>query len=167
MTTNSPSGRTRTGWGFDAHQINQSPPLLLGGVVVSETMGVEATSDGDVVAHAVTDALLGAAVLGDMGDWFPSDDPSFLNADSMALLTVAVDAAAKDGWRPVHADITVIAQTVRVSPHRSGVRAAIATRLGVAVDSVSVKASTTDGLGWIGSGEGIAAVAIVTVEDRG
>ena len=163
MTDTAPSGPRRTGWGFDAHRTNAEPPLLLGGVVVSETIGVEATSDGDVVAHAVTDALLGACVLGDMGEWFPSDDPAFHNADSMALLGRAVEQAARAGWVPTHADVTVIAQDVRVAPHRSGVRAAIAGRLGLAVDAVSVKATTTDGLGWLGVGEGIAAVAVVSV----
>lgn len=154
----------RTGWGFDAHRLDGPPPIVLGGVVVSEDLGVSATSDGDVVAHAVTDAVLGAAVLGDIGEHFPSTDPAFEGADSIALLRRAVEMAADSGWNPVHCDVTVLAETVRVGPHRSGIRAGLADALGVAADAVSVKASTTDGLGWLGTGEGLAAVAVVTVE---
>lgn len=164
MTDAAPAGSMRTGWGFDAHRLNLLPPLVLGGVVISEEVGVEATSDGDVVAHALTDAILGASVLGDMGEWFPSDDPAFQGADSMALLGRALEHAAKAGWAPGHVDITVISQDVRIAPHRSAIRAGIASRLGLGVDAVSVKATTTDGLGWLGAGEGIAAVAVMTVE---
>lgn len=155
---------TRTGWGFDAHRVTNRPPLLLGGVSVSDHFGVQATSDGDVVAHATTDAVLGAAVLGDMGEHFPSEDPAYHDADSMALLKKAVSMAAEHGWHPIHADITVLAQQVRIAPHRSGIRAGLANVLGIPVDAVSVKATTTDGLGFLGSGEGIAAVATVTME---
>lgn len=155
---------TRTGWGFDAHRVNDRPPVLLGGVVVSEDFGIQATSDGDVVAHALTDAVLGAAVLGDMGEHFPSADPAYDNADSMALLRSAVAMAADAGWKPAHADVTVIAQQVRISPHRSGIRAGVADALGLAVEAVSVKATTTDGMGFTGTGDGIAAVAVVTME---
>ncbi len=155
---------TRTGWGFDAHRFGGPPPLLLAGVVVSTEIGVVATSDGDVLAHAVTDALLGATVLGDMGEWFPSEDPAYTGADSMSLLRQVVSATAERGWRPSHVDATVIVETVRIAPHRSGIRAGLATALGLAVDQVSVKASTTDGLGALGAGEGIAAVAVIDVE---
>lgn len=158
---------TRTGWGFDAHRVTNRPPLLLGGVEVSDHFGVQATSDGDVVAHAVTDAVLGGAVLGDMGDHFPSEDVAYHDADSMALLRTAVSMASGAGWRPVHADITVIAQQVRIAPHRPGIRAGVADVLGISVEAVSVKATTTDGLGFLGSGEGIAAVAVVTMEPSG
>jgi 2-C-methyl-D-erythritol 2,4-cyclodiphosphate synthase len=163
MTGAAPPGQSRTGWGFDAHRLGGDPPILLGGVVVSEETGVIATSDGDVLAHAVTDAVLGAAVLGDMGDHFPSDDPSYAGADSMALLRRAGAEALSAGWRADHVDVTVIAESVRVAPYRSGIRAGIALALGLEVDRVSVKATTTDGLGPIGEGEGIAAVAVVTV----
>jgi 2-C-methyl-D-erythritol 2,4-cyclodiphosphate synthase len=157
-------GRSRTGWGFDAHRLGGDPPLLLGGVAVSDGEGVIATSDGDVLAHAVADALLGACVLGDLGDWFPSDDPSNLGADSMALLATVVSAGRDAGWLCSHVDVTVIAEHVRVAPHRSRIRAGLAEILALPLDHVSVKATTTDGLGLIGDGSGIAAMAIVTVE---
>lgn len=157
------SADTRVGWGFDAHQLNDQPPLVMGGVTVSESVGVEATSDGDVVAHAVTDALLGACVLGDIGQHFPSDDPAFQNADSMFLLRQAATMAMATGWVPTHVDVTVIVQEVRVAPHRDAMRDHLADALGMPVANLSLKATTTDGLGFIGQGDGLAAVAVVTV----
>ena len=153
----------RVGWGFDAHPLDGEPPLLLGGVVVSETEGVSATSDGDVLAHAVTDALMGASVLGDIGEHFPSDDPGLENVDSMALLRQTATMAMDSGWRPTHLDVTVIAERVRVSPHREEIRRRLADALALSEEAVSVKATTTDGLGFVGRGEGLAAVAVVTV----
>lgn len=126
-------------------------------------MGVSATSDGDVLAHAVTDALLGACALGDLGDHFPSDDPSYAGADSMQLLREAVVMATDGGWQPTHVDVTVIAESIRVSPHRDLIARSLAEALFVPVDAVSVKATTTDGMGFIGRGEGLAAVAVVSV----
>ncbi|HEX9761930.1 MAG TPA: 2-C-methyl-D-erythritol 2,4-cyclodiphosphate synthase [Acidimicrobiia bacterium] len=164
MNPHAPAGRSRTGWALDAHRLGGEPPLLLGGVVVSHHQGVLATSDGDVLAHAVTDAILGACVLGDMGEWFPSADQAYSGADSMALLRRAVAAGRDAGWVCSHVDATVIVEEVRVAPHRSGIRAGIADALGLPVDQVSVKATTTDGLGLIGEGRAIAVVAIVTVD---
>lgn len=154
---------TRVGWGFDAHRLDGEPPLRLGGVIVSESAGVSATSDGDVLAHAVIDALMGACVLGDLGQHFPSDDPASSNADSMALLRRAVVMAQEAGWQTAHVDVTVVAEKVRVTPHRETIVGALAESLGVPVEVVSVKATTTDGLGFTGSGEGLAAVAMVAV----
>lgn len=154
----------RVGWGFDAHPLNDEPPLVLGGVVVSETEGVSATSDGDVLAHAVTDAVLGACVLGDIGEHFPSDDPAVEGADSLVLLRQAVTMAMAMGWQPAHVDVTVVAEAIRVSPHRDEIRSRLAEAMAMSVDNVSVKATTTDGLGFVGRGEGLAAVAVVTVE---
>ncbi|MFP3881702.1 MAG: 2-C-methyl-D-erythritol 2,4-cyclodiphosphate synthase [Actinomycetota bacterium] len=153
----------RVGWGFDAHRLDDQPPLKLGGVVVSETQGVTATSDGDLVAHAVTDALLGACVLGDIGEHFPSDDPKWAGADSMELLRLSIDKANGAGWKPSHIDVTVIAESVRVSPHRNEITASLADAARISADAVSVKATSTDGLGVIGQDEGIVAVAVVTV----
>lgn len=153
----------RVGWGFDTHRLDGQPPLKLGGVVVSETRGVTATSDGDLVAHAVTDALLGACVLGDIGEHFPSDDPEWAGANSMELLLLAVDMANGAGWKPSHIDVTVIAESLRVSPHRDEITANLADASRLSSDAVSVKATTTDGLGFIGRDEGLAAVAVVTV----
>ncbi len=154
----------RVGWGYDAHPLTGDPPLLLGGVVVSETEGVSATSDGDVLAHALTDAVLGACVLGDIGQHFPSDDPTSIGADSMVILRQAVTMAAAAGWRPVHVDVTVLAESIRVSPRRDEIRSLLAEAMAMSVDDISVKATTTDGLGFVGKGEGIAAVGVVTVE---
>ena len=151
------------GWGFDAHRLDGDPPLKLGGVVVSATHGVSATSDGDLLAHAVTDALMGAAVLGDIGEHFPSDDPLMSNVDSMFLLRQAATMATAAGWAVSHVDVTVVAEGIRVSPHREAIVANVADSLAATVSSVSVKATTTDGLGFIGRGEGLAAIAVVTV----
>ena len=156
---------TRTGWGFDAHRLGGEPPLILGGVVVSTTRGVVATSDGDVAAHALTDAIFGAAVLGDMGEHYPSDDPRFAGADSLELLGQAVEQAGAAGWRVEHADVTVIAEKIRVAPYREEMREQLADALGIDADRVSVKATTTDGMGFIGHDDGIAAVAVVTMTE--
>ena len=158
-----PSGR-RVGWGFDAHRLNTEPPLVLGGVVVSEEIGVDATSDGDVLAHAVTDALLGACAGGDIGEHFPSTDPAMVDTNSLFFVRQAATMAMAWGWRPVHVDTTVVAEEVRISPHKDDIRAGLAEALGMPIDDVSVKATSTDGLGFIGRGEGLAAVAVITVE---
>ncbi|MFQ5524159.1 MAG: 2-C-methyl-D-erythritol 2,4-cyclodiphosphate synthase [Acidimicrobiia bacterium] len=153
----------RVGWGFDAHRFDENPPVLLGGVVVSEEVGVAATSDGDVLAHAVSDALLGAAALGDLGEHFPAEDPASEGADSMELLSRVRARVADTGWAPAQVDVTVAAEGIRVAPHREAIRARLAETLGLEAGSVSVKATSTDGMGFIGRGEGIACVAVVTV----
>lgn len=163
MSPNSPAATARVGWGFDSHALTGEPPLVLGGVVVSQSVGLTATSDGDVLAHAVTDALLGACVLGDMGEHFPPDDPALEGADSIFLLRQAATMAIAAGFLVAHVDATVVAENVRVSTHRKAIRENLAEALGVAIEVVSVKATTTDGLGFIGKGEGVAAVAVITV----
>jgi 2-C-methyl-D-erythritol 2,4-cyclodiphosphate synthase len=157
-----PSG-TRMGWGFDAHALNREPPLTLGGVEVSVDLGIEATSDGDVLAHAVTDAVLGACVLGDLGEHFPSTDPRWQGADSMLFVREAVRMASEAGWAVQHLDATVVAEEIPIAPHRAAIRAGLARALGIDPGQVSVKATTTDGLGFLGRGEGIAAIAVVSV----
>lgn len=157
----------RAGIGFDAHRFDDaSAPLVLGGVTVDPARGLAATSDGDVVAHAVTDALLGAAGLGDMGDHFPSSDARWQGADSLDMLSAAVAAVASRGLEPSSVDVTVISQSVRIAPHRQDMRQALAAALGVEVDEVSVKATTTDGMGAIGADEGLAALAVAVVVGR-
>ncbi len=151
------------GWGLDVHRLGGEPPILLAGVEVDRERGVIATSDGDVVAHAVADALLGASALGDLGTFFPSSDPRWENADSMGLLRRVVEMAASMKWQPSFCDVTAVSESVRVAPYRQDVRAALAGALGLSVGQVSVKATTTDGLGWVGRDRGIAAVAAVTV----
>lgn len=154
---------TRVGWGADAHRFTPSGRVLLGGVVVDEARGVEATSDGDVAAHALADALLGAAARGDLGSHFPSDDPAWEGADSMEILRRVVAIVGEAGLTVMSVDVTVIAQRVRVAPHRDAIRASLAGALCVEVETVSVKASTTDGMGFIGRDEGIAAVAVAVL----
>ena len=158
-----PAVGTRVGWGFDAHPLDGEPPLIVGGVSVSDTIGVSATSDGDVLAHAVTDAVLGACVLSDIGEHFPSSDPTLAGADSLDLLGQAAVMAVAAGWQIEHVDATVVVENVRIAPHRAEIRANLARALGIVPDLVSVKATTTDGLGFIGRGEGLAAVAVVTI----
>ncbi|MDX1469371.1 MAG: 2-C-methyl-D-erythritol 2,4-cyclodiphosphate synthase [Acidimicrobiia bacterium] len=153
----------RVGWGIDAHRLGGPGPITLGGLEIPSTVGVQATSDGDVIAHAVADALLGAAVLGDLGEHFPSSDPSFHDADSMELLRRVVAMIEEAGWRPSHVDVTLVAQSIRVAPHRDGIRTRLAGVLGLDVGSVSVKATTTDGMGLIGQESGIAAMASAAV----
>jgi 2-C-methyl-D-erythritol 2,4-cyclodiphosphate synthase len=160
VTAGAPS--TRVGWGFDAHRLDGEPPLKLGGVIVSNTVGVSATSDGDVLAHAVTDALLGACALGDLGEHFPSDDPDSKGADSMGFLRRAVAMAADAGWKTVHVDATVVIESIRISPHRAEIIAGLGDALLLGEGAVSVKATSTDGLGFIGRGEGLAAIAVLT-----
>lgn len=148
---------------MDAHRFGDSPPVLLAGVVVDKRRGVQATSDGDVVAHAVTDALLAAAALEDIGAHFPSTDPQWEDADSMELLAAAVDMVRSAGWEPFFCDVTVIAEKVRVSPHRLAIREALAAVMALPINQVSVKATTTDGMGWLGRDQGIVAVAVASL----
>ena len=153
----------RVGWGMDAHRFGGPGPTLLGGVVVDTARGVEATSDGDVVAHAVADALLGAAALGDLGALFPSDDPRWRGADSMALLAEVMARVAAAGYRVASLDATVIAQRVRVARHREAIRQRLGGVLGMEPAAVSVKATSTDGLGFLGRDEGLAVVAVAVL----
>ncbi|MDH3261838.1 MAG: 2-C-methyl-D-erythritol 2,4-cyclodiphosphate synthase [Acidimicrobiia bacterium] len=150
------------GWGFDVHRFGGDPPVLLAGVAADLTRGLLGTSDADVVAHAVADALLGAAALGDLGDSFPPSDPRWDGADSMELLRTVVGRFHAEGLRVAHLDVTIVAESVRLTPVREAVRAALADVLGIELGLVSVKATTTDGLGFLGRDEGVAAVAVVT-----
>ncbi len=158
-----PHPGVRVGWGMDAHRLGANPPVILAGVEVDRLRGVFATSDGDVVAHAVADALLGAAALGDIGAYFPPSDPQWKDANSMDLLAQVLERVEHTDWRPAFCDVTVISQSVRVSPHRQAVRAALAKVLKLQECQISIKATTTDGLGWLGRDEGIAAMAAVTL----
>jgi len=136
--------------------------VLLAGVPADQDRGLLGTSDADVVAHAVADALLGAAALGDLGSLFPSSDPRWSGADSMVLLGTVLERFAAQGLHIAHLDVTVVAQTVLVAPIREDIRIALGGVLEIDLGSVSVKATTTDGLGFLGDDEGVAAVAVVT-----
>jgi 2-C-methyl-D-erythritol 2,4-cyclodiphosphate synthase len=150
----------RVGMGVDAHRFGGEPPLKLGGVVVDDSRGVEATSDGDVAAHALADALLGAAGLGDLGQHFPPGDPQWLGADSMVILQDVVRIVQSAGWQIANADLIIVAQDVRIGPHRQMIADAFADVVGA---PVSVKATTTDGMGFIGRAEGLAVLAVAAI----
>jgi 2-C-methyl-D-erythritol 2,4-cyclodiphosphate synthase len=154
----------RTGIGFDAHRLVEGRPLVLGGVPILHDRGLAGHSDGDVLLHAVIDALLGAAALGDIGAMFPSSDARWAGADSRDLLRLACERVRAAGHTPANIDATVIAEAPRLAPHIAAMREAIAATAGVPPEAVNVKATTTDGLGFAGRGEGIAAFATVLLE---
>jgi len=155
---------TRTGFGYDSHRFGGDGPLKLGGVVIDHSVGVIGTSDADVVTHAVCDALLGSVAAGDLGTYFPSSDPQWVGADSLDLLRTCVEKVGAAGFTVGFVDVTVVVQSVRVAPHRDAMRENLAEAMRVPVANVSVKATTTDGLGWIGSDTGLAAHAVATVQ---
>jgi 2-C-methyl-D-erythritol 2,4-cyclodiphosphate synthase len=154
----------RVGWGVDAHRFTADGQVLLAGIVADLTRGIDATSDGDVAAHAVIDALLGAAAMGDIGSHYPSDDPRWTDADSMEMLADAVRLVVGGGYSIVSVDLTVVAQTIRIGPIREAMRAAIAATLQITLDAVSVKATTSDGLGFTGRDEGLAVFAVAVLD---
>ena len=158
---------SRTGIGWDSHRLVEGLPLVLGGVRLEHTHGLDGHSDADVLAHAVTDALLGAACLGDIGEHFPDTDEAFRGADSLALLREAVARCAAAGWVPVHADTTLVLERPKVKAHKPAMEAALAEALGLAAADVNVKASTGEGIGFVGREEGVAALATVTVVPSG
>ncbi len=156
----------RIGLGVDAHAFGDGVPLVLGGVGIDHPRGLVGHSDGDVIAHAITDALLGAAGLTDIGALFPSDDERYRGADSLVLLAEAGRRARDAGFELVSADCVLIGQEPRVAPHREEMCRRLAGALGVEADRVNVRATTTDGLGFTGRGEGLAAQAVALVRRR-
>ncbi len=156
-----PFPSVRIGTGFDVHAFGEGDHLMLGGVRVAHSCGVLAHSDGDVVLHALCDAMLGALALGDIGQHFPPSDDRWKGADSMAFLTHCNSLLAERGYVVGNADVTVICERPKVGPHAQAMRQTIADGLGIALDQVSVKATTTEKLGFTGRGEGIAAQAAV------
>lgn len=151
----------RVGQGFDVHALVPGRPLVIGGVTIDHPRGLLGHSDADVLLHALTDALLGAAALGDIGRHFPDTDPAWAGADSRALLRHACELVRAAGWRVANADCTIIAQAPRMAPHVVAMVANIAADLRLAPHEVNVKAKTTERLGFNGRGEGIAAEAVV------
>ncbi len=150
----------RIGLGFDSHRLVAGRPLVLGGVRIPHSKGLAGHSDADVLAHAVCDALLGAAALGDIGSHYPPSDERWRDADSMLLLAQVVAMVGKAGWRIGNIDATVIAEDPPLGPHRKAMRHALASACGIAPDQTEVKAKTAEGLGLIGAGEGMAAMAV-------
>jgi len=157
----------RIGQGFDAHRFVAGRPLRLCGVDVPCEVGLEGHSDADVALHAVTDAILGAMAAGDLGDHFPPSEERWQNADSAVFLAHALSLAAARGWAVVNLDLTIIGERPRIGPHRDRLRSSLAALLGAAEKRVSVKATTTEGMGWTGRGEGLAALAVVLLERTG
>jgi 2-C-methyl-D-erythritol 2,4-cyclodiphosphate synthase len=153
--------KLRVGQGVDAHRFRDGGRLVLGGVSIPHDQGLEAHSDGDCLLHAVTDALLGAAGLGDIGAHFPDTDPAFEGADSRVLLRTAARRALDAGWVAVNVDATVVAQRPRLASFLPAMKRNIADDLGLDPDAVNVKATTTERMGFTGRGEGIAALAVI------
>ncbi|MDQ2951081.1 MAG: 2-C-methyl-D-erythritol 2,4-cyclodiphosphate synthase [Chloroflexota bacterium] len=155
---------SRAGIGYDIHRLAKGRRLVLGGVAIEHPMGLQGHSDGDVLLHALMDALLGAANLGDIGRHFPSDDPAYAEARSTELMRRVGGLVREHGFTVSSLDATVIAQAPRVAPHVQAMRESIAEALEIDVDRVSVKATTNDGLGVVGAGEAIAVLAIAQLE---
>ena len=153
----------RVGIGYDSHRYALGRPLTLGGILIPSEIGLIGHSDADAVSHAITDAILGAAGLGDIGDMFPDNDPANKDRDSVEMLKAAVERVAEGGFRVGQVDVTVIAETPRLSPHREKMRARLAIALGIDSSSVSVKGKTNEGMGWIGRKEGLACIAVATL----
>lgn len=150
----------RVGIGLDVHALAEGRRLVLGGVEIPHDRGLAGHSDGDALVHAIVDALLGAAARGDIGQWFPSSDARWAGADSLEMLRIVVEALRREGWQMGNVDATVIAQAPRIAPHVPAMREKLAATLGLPMDAVSIKATTTDHLGALGRAEGIAAQAV-------
>ena len=156
----------RAGIGFDVHAFADGRALVLGGVTIPDARGLDGHSDADVLCHAISDAVLGAAALGDLGSHFPSSDDRWKDAASTDLLARAVSIASDAGFRVVSIDATIVIEQPPLAPYRDEMRKTIASCCGVDVSEVSIKATTTDGLGLIGRGEGAAALAVATLDAR-
>ena len=153
----------QVGIGYDCHQFARGRALVLGGVEIEYELGLAGHSDADVLTHAIIDALLGAAALGDIGQHFPDTDERYRGADSLELLRVTVGLLAAEGLAIAHIDATVVIERPAVSPHRDAIRRSLAAALGVEIGHVSVKATRGEGMGFVGRGEGAAALAVATL----
>ena len=154
----------RTGIGYDSHRFAPGGPLRLGGVTLPLDYSLAGHSDGDAVAHAVTDAVLGAVAAGDIGEMFADTDPANRGRDSVDMLRLAVERVHRLGWAVSHVDVTVIAERPRIAAHRDAMRVALAGARAVEPSSVSLKGKTNEGMGWVGRGEGLACIAVATLE---
>ena len=153
----------RVGIGYDSHRLAAGGPMRLGGIDVPSDMHCEGHSDGDAICHAVTDALLGAAALGDIGEMFPDTDPINKGKDSVVMLAAAVKRVREAGWMTGNVDVTVVTQLPKIGVHRAAMRERLADVLGVPLSGVFVKGKTNEGMGWIGRGEGLAVIAVATL----
>jgi 2-C-methyl-D-erythritol 2,4-cyclodiphosphate synthase len=157
----------RVGIGYDSHPFADGGPLVLGGVTIPAEVRLRGHSDGDAVAHAITDAILGAVGQGDIGVLFPDTDPANAGRDSIDMLREAVSSVSAAGWRVQQVDVTVVAERPRIAPYRAAMSTALARALGIPPADVSVKGKTNEGMGWIGRGEGLAALAVATLAAEG
>jgi len=160
------NNESRVGIGYDSHRFAPGGPLILAGTRIPVDFSLAGHSDGDAVAHAVTDAVLGAAALGDIGEMFPNTDPGLRGANSMEMLRASVNRAHTAGYVVVNADVVIIAETPKIGPHRDAMRTALAEVLRVEFDAVNVKGKTNEQMGWIGRGEGLACIATVALARR-
>ena len=156
----------RTGVGIDTHRFAAGRPLILGGIEIPHAVGLAGHSDADVLTHAVIDALLGAAALGDIGQHFPDTDPRFAGADSLELLRTVVADLGERGFAIGNIDATVVLERPKLAPYRDAIRASLAGGLGLPENAVNVKATTGERMGFVGRGEGAAAMAVATIADR-
>lgn len=156
----------RVGMGYDVHRLVEHRPLILGGVRIPFEKGLLGHSDADVLLHAVADSLLGAAGLGDIGRHFPDADPAWKDADSLALLARCAEMVREKGYAVANVDATLLAQAPKIAPYRETMRERIAAALGIDPDRVNVKATTTEGLGFVGTGEGMAALCASLLERK-
>lgn len=153
----------RVGLGYDSHRFQPPGPLTLGGVTIPFDNHLHGHSDGDAVCHALTDAVLGAAALGDIGDMFSDKDPANRGRNSLEMLSLAITRVRDKGYQVANADVTIITESPRLEPFKEAMRRTLAAAVGVSVELVSVKAKTNEGMGWIGRGEGIACIAAVSL----
>ena len=157
----------RIGFGYDSHRFDEARPLVLGGVEIPDHSGLAGHSDGDAVAHAIMDALLGAAAAGDIGRHFPPDQPEWKDADSMELLARAVAILDERDYRISNVDVTVICEQPKIAPHSDSMRRRLGNVLRLPTDAISIKGKTNEGMGWIGSGEGVAVHAVALLRAAG
>jgi len=154
----------RVGFGYDSHRFDPARSLRLGGIDIADHPGLAAHSDGDAIAHAITDAVLGAAAAGDIGEHFPPTDPQWKDADSVRLLAGAIEVVAALGYRVGNVDVTIVCESPQIRPHAAAMRAALAPTLRVSESQLSIKGKSNEGLGWTGSGEGLAVYAVALLE---
>ena len=154
----------RTGIGVDSHRFQEGRPLILGGVDIPNEEGLAGHSDADVLTHAIIDALLGAAGLGDIGQHFPDTDERFKDADSLELLRTVMVFLEQNGFRVLHVDTTVMMERPKLAPYRDSIRSTLTNALGLPLGHVNIKATTGEGMGFVGRGEGVAAMAVATLE---
>lgn len=155
------------GLGYDVHRLVEGRPLVLGGVAIPYERGLDGHSDADVLLHALMDALLGAAGLGDIGTHFPPSDPACKGADSLKLLAEVVALLKQEGYRPINVDMTLLAERPKIGPYVAAMRERISAVLGIVPGRVSIKATTNEGMGFVGRGEGMAALAVALIQPAG